>query len=57
MLLRLRDDIRTLHAPVMIGAFDGWIDAGGAASTAAERLADGAETIATGDADALFDYR
>ena len=57
MLMRLRDDIPTLHAPVMIGAFDGWIDAGGAASTAAERLADGAETIATGDADALFDYR
>lgn len=41
----------------MVGAFDGWIDAGGAASTAAERLADGAETIATADPDALFDYR
>ncbi|MGZ8630422.1 MAG: PAC2 family protein [Actinomycetota bacterium] len=56
-LFRLRDDVPTLKAPVMIGAFDGWIDAGSAASTAAERLADGAETIATADPDALFDYR
>lgn len=56
-LFRLRDDVPTLMAPVMIGAFDGWIDAGSAASTAAERLADGAETIATADPDALFDYR
>ena len=36
-------------APVMIGAFDGWIDAGAASSTVAERLADGAETIAKAD--------
>jgi hypothetical protein len=56
-LLRLRDDLPTLSAPVLIGAFDGWIDAGGAASGAAEQLAEGTDTIATGDADALFDYR
>jgi hypothetical protein len=46
-----------LRAPVLVGAFDGWIDAGGAASSAAERLAGGAETIATVDPDSLFDYR
>ena len=56
-LFRLRDDLPTLSAPVLIGAFDGWIDAGGAASGAAERLAEGTDTIATADADALFDYR
>lgn len=56
-LFRLRDDLPTLSAPVLIGAFDGWIDAGGAASGAAARLAEGAEPIATSDADSLFDYR
>jgi hypothetical protein len=56
-LLRLRDDLPTLSAPVLIGAFDGWIDAGGAASGAAQQLAEGTDTIATGDADALYDYR
>lgn len=56
-LLSLRDDLPTLSAPVLIGAFDGWIDAGGAASNAAARLAEGAETLATADPDAVFDYR
>lgn len=56
-MFRVREELPALVAPVMIGAFDGWIDAGGASSTAAERLADGAETIATADPDALFDYR
>ena len=56
-LFRLRDDLPTLSAPVLIGAFDGWIDAGGAAPGAAEQLAESTDTIATGDADALFDYR
>jgi len=56
-LLRVRDDLPAMRAPVLIGAFDGWIDAGGAASGAAERLAGEAETIASSDSDALFDYR
>lgn len=56
-LLSFRNDLPPLRAPVLIGAFDGWIDAGGAASTAASRLADGADTIATADPDAVFDYR
>jgi hypothetical protein len=56
-LLHIRDDLPGLRAPVLVGAFDGWIDAGGAASAAAERVADGAEVVATADGDALFDYR
>jgi hypothetical protein len=56
-LLRLREDLPTLSAPVLVGAFDGWIDAGGAASAAAGQLAGDAETVANADPDALFDYR
>ncbi len=51
------DDARELIAPVMIAAFDGWVDAGSAATTALGILADDAETVATFDADQLFDYR
>jgi hypothetical protein len=46
-----------LVAPVVVASFDGWVDAGAAATSAAARLAEGAETIATFDADRLFDYR
>lgn len=46
-----------LVAPLLVAAFDGWVDAGAAATTAAARLAEGAETIATFDADRLYDYR
>lgn len=56
-LFHLREDIPTLTAPVLIGAFDGWIDAGAAASDAADVLAGEAETLATTDHDVLFDYR
>jgi hypothetical protein len=56
-LLRLRDDLPALHDPVLIGAFDGWIDAGGAASAAADRLAEGSEQVAAAGPDPLFDYR
>jgi predicted ATP-grasp superfamily ATP-dependent carboligase len=56
-VLRLHDDLPTLRAPVLIGAFDGWIDAAGASSSAAALLADEADEVATGDSDALFDYR
>ena len=51
-LLRLHDDLPALAAPVLVGAFDGWIDAGGAASGAADRLAEGSDRIAAVDADA-----
>ncbi len=46
-----------LVAPAIVVAFDGWVDAGTAATTAAHRVAEGGEVIATFDADALFDYR
>jgi len=44
-------------APTLIAAFDGWIDAGSASTTAAAHLADGGEAIVTFDGDAVFDYR
>ncbi|HSL12541.1 MAG TPA: PAC2 family protein [Actinomycetota bacterium] len=50
------DDVE-LVAPVVVAAFDGWVDAAGASSAAAEHLARGGELIATFDADILFDFR
>jgi hypothetical protein len=46
-----------LIAPTMVGAFDGWVDAGSAATTALGQLVDDAPVVATFDADSLFDYR
>lgn len=46
-----------LANPALVVAFDSWVDAGAAATTAARRLAEGGETIATFDADLLYDYR
>ena len=40
-----------------IAAFDGWVDAGSAATTALGILADEGDVVATFDADRLFDYR
>jgi hypothetical protein len=51
---RLPDD---LVAPVLVAAFDGWVDAASAASTTSEHLAKGGELVATFDADVLYDYR
>jgi hypothetical protein len=46
-----------LVAPAVVAAFDGWIDAAGASTAAAERIAEGGERIAVFDADVLFDFR
>ncbi len=46
-----------LIAPTLIGAFDGWVDAGNAATAALAELVADAPVVATFDADALFDYR
>jgi hypothetical protein len=46
-----------LHAPTFVAAFDGWVDAGGAATTALAQLLDGAPAVVRFDGDALFDYR
>jgi hypothetical protein len=50
-------DEPALDAPVMVAAFEGWVDAGGAGTTAAEQIADGGRVLATFDADAIYDYR
>ncbi len=51
------DDPGDLVSPSLVAAFDGWVDAGSAATTALEHLADEAPVIATFDADRLYDYR
>jgi PAC2 family protein len=51
------DDPGKLDGPVLVAALDGWIDAGGASTTAAEHLADGGAPVATFDGDLIFDFR
>ncbi len=46
-----------LVAPLLVASFDGWVDAGAAATVAAAHLAAEAATIATFDTDRLYDYR
>ena len=55
-LFRL-DEPEDLVAPTLIAAFDGWIDAGSASTTAAAHLAEGGEVMVRFDGDAVFDYR
>ena len=50
-------DAGELLAPTLIAAFDGWIDAGGAATSAAEQIAADGTIVATFDSDLLFDFR
>jgi hypothetical protein len=47
----------TLVAPILVAAFDGWVDAGSAATTAADQLARGSSPIARFSDDLLYDYR
>lgn len=56
-LYRLDAPEEALAAPVVIAAFDGWIDAAGASTATTELLAGQGRTIATFDGDVLFDYR
>lgn len=56
-LFRLPDGDEPLVAPVVVAAFDGWIDAGGASTSAAESIAADAEPYVTFESDLLFDYR
>jgi len=46
-----------LDAPVLVTAFDGWVDAASAATAAANHVAADGEQIAVFDADELIDYR
>ncbi len=57
MSLYQLSDPADLRDPVMVAALEGWVDAGSAGTTAASQIADGARTIATFDADAIYDYR
>jgi predicted ATP-grasp superfamily ATP-dependent carboligase len=56
-LYELRDEPVDSVAPALIVSFEDWVDAGGAGSTAARHIAEGAELVATFEGDALFDYR
>jgi hypothetical protein len=55
-LYRLSDP-GDLIAPTLVAAFDSWIDAGSASTTAANQLVEDGDVIVTFDADSLFDYR
>jgi hypothetical protein len=57
MALHRLDQTVDLDAPVLISAFEGWVDAGSAGTLAAAQLARGSRVVATFDADRLFDYR
>jgi hypothetical protein len=46
-----------IETPTVLAAFDGWVDAGAAATSVLAILADGAPIVATFEADQLFDYR
>jgi predicted ATP-grasp superfamily ATP-dependent carboligase len=56
-LYRFSGSVDDLVAPVVVAAFDGWIDAAGAATTCANHIVRDAETIVMFDGDALIDYR
>jgi len=56
-LYRLTDPVPTLVAPVLIAAFDGWIDAAGAATACANHIAEDGAVVASFDVDSLNDYR
>ena len=56
-LFRLRRQPPESVEPAVVVALDGWVDAGSAATAAAEVLARGSRVVATFDADAVFDYR
>ena len=56
-VLRIEDLPEDLVAPVLVVAFDGWVDAAGASSAATDHLAGEGQLVASFDDDTLFDYR
>jgi hypothetical protein len=56
-LLRAGELPDELVAPVLVCAFDGWVDAAGASSAATTFLAEGGRRVVTFDDDVLYDYR
>ena len=55
-MFKLRDH-ETLTDPVVVVAFDGWVDAGSAATNATKELAGASEIVVEFEGDDLFDYR
>lgn len=53
----LHSEIQDPVAPALIVSFEDWVDAGGAGTSAARRIADGGEVVTTFDPDAIYDYR
>ncbi|MBI2777960.1 MAG: PAC2 family protein [Chloroflexi bacterium] len=47
----------SLNAPILVAAFEGWVDAGSAGTLAAGQLIYGSQVVGRFDADRLFDYR
>ena len=56
-LARVTEPREPLIAPAIVSAFDGWVDAAGASTAAAERIAGEGTVLATFDPDPLYDYR
>jgi hypothetical protein len=56
-LYSLEGPLPALDSPVVVAAFDGWVDAGSAATTVLDLVGDGAPVVARFDPDELFDYR
>lgn len=56
-LYQLADPLPILDRPTVVAAFDSWVDAGSAATSALAVLTHDAPVVATFDPDALFDYR
>jgi PAC2 family len=57
MTLYRLDAAPQLESPIVVAAFDGWVDGGRAGTLAADQLADGGQAIATFDTDRIYDYR
>src|SRR5262245_10249120 len=46
-----------LESPIVVAAFDGWVDGGRAGTLAADQLAADGRSIASFDTDRIYDYR
>ena len=57
MALYDMSDLPDLTAPVLVGAFEGWVSAGSAGTATALHVAGDGEAVANFDAEELFDYR
>ncbi|MFL5768135.1 MAG: proteasome assembly chaperone family protein [Actinomycetota bacterium] len=54
---QVSDDAGDLERPVLLAAFDGWIDAAGASTAAVGQVASDATPLVEFDPDALYDFR